>query len=374
MQLAFHMPTKVYFGTDCIAKNSAEFVYCGKRAMMVTGSRSAKISGALGDVQQALGDQGIDWTIFDQVEENPSLSVIEAGVQLARQYRTDTVIGIGGGSSLDAAKAIALLAANKMDTRHLFGGTFPVRPLPIMAVPITAGTGSEVTPYSILTDVACRTKRSISHPDMFPKASFLDARYTQSQPWTVTVNTAVDALSHAIEGYMSKRSNILSDHLALEAMRYFGRAIGSLKAHALTFEEREQLLYTSLMGGMVIAQTKTTMVHALGYSLTYFRNIPHGRANGLLMAEYLRFNQPVVPEKVSNILSALGLRTIAEFKMLMNTLLGHMEACAPEEIDEFAQIASQAASIENSPRQPTLDDLKQMLRDSYVLDTANGRL
>lgn len=364
MEILYHMPTKIYFGNDCVGKNSGEFARWGKQALIVTGRRSAKASGALEDIQQALSKQGIGWEVFDRIEENPTLAMAEAGAQMARQAKAEMVIGIGGGSPLDAAKAIAALAVNDMAARGLFDGNFPVRPLPVLAVPITAGTGSEVTQYSILVDDERQTKRSFSHPDIFPKAAFLDARYTNSLPLNVTINTALDALSHSLEGYVSKKANVISDSLALEAMRAFSKTVPGLKSQNLTGEVREELLYVSMLGGMVIAQTGTTMVHSLGYSLTYFRDIPHGRANGLLLAEYLRFIQPVVPERVDSILGALGLKSVDEAKDLFRDLLGEPEELTAKEVEEFTGIAIQAANIANTSRKPCQDELKQVLSDS----------
>jgi alcohol dehydrogenase class IV len=156
----------------------------------------------------------------------------------------------------------------------------------------------------------------------------------------------------------------MSDLFALDAIRHFGTTMSALKRASLTLGEREQLLYVSLLGGMVIAQTGTTMVHSLGYSLTYFRNIPHGRANGLLLAEALRFNQPVVPEKIAAILDALGMETIDDLKASMSDLLGEEEPWTPEELETFAHIAIQAANIANTPRTPDASDLKKVLADS----------
>jgi alcohol dehydrogenase class IV len=365
MELLYHMPTKIYFGTDCVSKNSGEFSRWGKQALIVTGRRSAQASGALADIKQALNKQGIGWVVFDQVEENPTFATVEAGRQLACRAKTDMVIGIGGGSPMDAAKAVAALAVNDFAACGLYEGKFAVQPLPVLAVPITAGTGSEVTPYSVLVDTERQTKRNFAHPGIFPKAAFLDACYTNSLPWQVTVNTAADALSHALEGYVSKKANMMSDSLALESMRYFSRTVPALTGRSLVLQDREQLLYASLLGGMVVAQTGTTMVHSLGYSLTVIRGIPHGRANGLLLAEYLRFIQPAVPAKVDSILQALGLRTVDECKALFRELLGAPEALTAKEVEEFSFSAIQTANIANTARKPSQDDLKQVLKDSF---------
>lgn len=156
----------------------------------------------------------------------------------------------------------------------------------------------------------------------------------------------------------------MSDSLALESIRCFSKTVPALTGRALSLEDREQLLYASMLGGMVVAQTGTTMIHSLGYSLTIFRDIPHGRANGLLLAEYLRFLQPVVPAKVTSLLGALGLRTVDEFKAMNKELLGAPETLTSHEVEEFARAAIKTPNIANTLRQPSLEELKQILTDS----------
>lgn len=366
MDFKFFIPTKVLMGVGCVQNNKAELSRLGKRALLVTGRNSAKASGALDDIIAALKAEAIEWELFDQIGENPTFAAVEAGGEAARNFKPDMIIAIGGGSPLDAAKAIAVLAVNPIRAYQLYEGAFPAAPLPIAAIPLTAGTGSEVTPYSILTDDERQTKRSFSDPRLFPQVAFLDARYTQTQSREVTVNTAVDALSHAIEGYLSKRSTPVSDCLALEAIRSFAKACNALVIGEFTLADREELLYASLLGGIVIAQTGTTAVHALGYSLTYFYQVPHGRANGLLLGEYLRFNEPVVTEKVGAVLAALGLKSVDAVKELMNRLLPSDEVYTQEDLRKFVSIASEAANIVNTPRQPSREELVQLLEHSLT--------
>ena len=367
MNFRFHMPTCVHFGLNCVIDHSEEFSNCGKRAFLITGKNSARISGALTDVTKMLAKHQIDWGIYDQIGENPTFQMVEAAGIAAREFKPDMIIAIGGGSPLDAAKAVAVLAVNDIPVIKLYDGKFAQSPLPILAIPLTAGTGSEVTQYSILTDDERQTKRSFSHPLLFPKVAFCDARYTQSLSPEVTADTAVDALSHSIEGYLSKRSTVVSDALALEAILSFGTVKEALRSKAISLPVREKLLYVSLLGGMVIAQTGTTTVHALGYSLTYFHHIPHGRANGLLMGEYLRFNQTVAGEKIAQVIRALGLNSVDDVKSLMQDLLPTSETLTEEEMEKYAVIAGKTTNVVNTPRQPNHEELKGLLRASMPL-------
>lgn len=170
---------------------------------------------------------------------------------------------------MDAAKAIATLAVQERTDEDIFAGGYEAKALPMAHVPTTAGTGSEVTPYSILTNDARQTKTSISSPAMFPRLAFLDGKYMENLPVASTVNTALDAFSHAVEGMLSRNATPLSDTLAKESLRMLYPLL-SKTAGTLTLEERDELLYASMLAGMTIAQSGTTAVHGMGYSLTYF--------------------------------------------------------------------------------------------------------
>lgn len=249
MHFQYLMPTKLFFGRGSIEQNSSELSAFGKTAMIVTGGNSAKLSGALSDICDVLDGQGIEYFIFDKVENNPSPKTVKAGGDAAKRAGADFIIGIGGGSPLDAAKAVAVLAVNDIDPLELYTNDFKNKPLPIIAVPTTAGTGSEVTPYSILTRDDLNTKMSFGNIDTFPKVAYLDSVYTESLPYHVTVNTAVDAFSHCLEGYLSRRSTPVSDVLASDGITIFGKCLESLIQREIDSDVRDNLLYMSMLGG-----------------------------------------------------------------------------------------------------------------------------
>ncbi len=362
MQFKFHMPVKAYFGEDCIKQYGSELASFGGKAFIVTGGRSAKASGALDDVCEVLKRLEIDFTIFDRVKNNPSLSNVKEGGEAARQFGAAFVIGIGGGSPLDAAKAIAVLAANDIEPEQLFTNSFQNKLLPIVAIPTTAGTGSEVTPYSILTRDDMQTKGSFGTPETFPVIAFLDPIYTESMLMDVTANTAIDALSHCIEGYLSKRSTSVSDILAQEGIRLFGSCMQHLASGEIDREDRSALLHASMLGGMVIAQTGTTIVHGMGYNYTYFKDIPHGKANGYLMAEYLRFNYGHAADKTDNILALLGLTDIDGFDTFIESLIGKAPELGEAEIAQYAAITMTQRSTASNIRTVQASDIEQIFR------------
>lgn len=365
MNFSYLMPVKVIMGKNCIKNNADVFNAGWKKALIVTGRKSAKINGAEKDVCDALSACGVAWEIFDRVEPNPSIANVRKGAEAAKEAEADFIIGIGGGSPMDAAKAIAFLSANDVDDENMFSASFDVKPLPVIAVPTTAGTGSEVTQYSIITVPAENTKKNLGDISLFPIFAFLDASYMEKLPYDVTVNTAVDALSHSMESYLSKRNTTMSSFIALESMAVLGECLHQLRnGDNPSFEIREKLLYASMLGGIAISQTGTTAVHAMGYSLTCLSGIDHGKANGLLMCEFLKFVTAENTEKVKNIFKALGIEDIQAFEALFVQLLGTFKELSEAELKQFTELAVSAKSIANTVPEPTYDEVYGLLKRS----------
>ena len=280
--------------------------------------------------------------------------------------KVDFVIAIGGGSPMDSAKAIALLAVSDIERKNLFDGNIGNKALPMIHIPTTAGTGSEVTPYAILTNHEKQTKKSIASPCLFPTYALLDAKYTKNLGLATTVNTAIDSLSHSVEGMMSKRANIMADVIAKEAVKIIASTFDDLISGELTEDDREKLLYASMLGGVVISQTKTTAVHAMGYSLTYFKNIDHGRANGLLLGEFTKYIERNDKDRVKEILSCMNLDSAEEFKNILAKILGDKEKFEKEELELYAEIAQNAGGTLNSMFVPSKDEILQIYVESLM--------
>ncbi|MGN0406640.1 MAG: iron-containing alcohol dehydrogenase family protein [Bacteroides sp.] len=350
MEFTFGIPTKIFFGRDCILKNAAALTAIGSKAMLVTGKHSAKASGALDDVVSVLDKAAIGYVIFDEIENNPSVETVAKAAKIARQEEVDFVIGIGGGSPIDASKAIAVLAANKeMIVTDLFKNDF-TKALPIVGIPTTAGTGSEATPYSVLLRKDMQTKVSFGTKDTFPAVAFVDAKYTMSLGKNSTISTAVDAFTHAFEGYLANRSTVISDCFALEAIKAFGKSMRKLAAFELDESDRENLMLVSLLGGIIIAQTGVTIAHGMGYCYTYFKGIPHGAANGLIMREYMKLNYDVAKDKIDTALEALGCESIDEFAGILREMLGAPPVLTSEEIELYTELTQiQKGSMANTP-------------------------
>lgn len=337
----FFMPVKLYFGRDCIEKNKECFKSLGKKAMIFTGKHSARNNGSLMDVTKALDDMSISYLVFDEVEENPTLETIGRASERGIRENVDFVIGIGGGSPMDAAKSAACLMANAdMDMDALYESK-KLTHLPLVEVPTTAGTGSETTPYSILTLHEKKTKASTKQL-VFAEMAFLDANYMMELSDVVTTNTAVDALSHLVEGYMAVKANFMSEKIAEAGFAAFKECLEAVRTKKYDIEVREKLLLSSTIGGMVISQSGTSLPHLMGYALTYNRNLPHGRANGLLMKAYLSlFKNEQSLKKINRFLDILGFASLDALGDYLDEVFGDKEVFTDQEIEKFTKLSVQ---------------------------------
>lgn len=367
------MPTKVIFGKGCIVKHSDLLKTFGKKALIVTGTNSAKQNGSQQDVIAALNAAGIGYLVFDKVMSNPTIPCVYEGAATAKENGADFVIAIGGGSPMDAGKAIALLAAQDIAPENLFSGQYQNKILPMVFVPTTAGTGSEVTQYSILTNDQAQSKTSIASPLLFPSVAFVDPGYMGHLSVRTTINTAVDALSHLVEGMLSTRASLISDTLAEKGIHLFTtclpellRALSSNSPADISPAARESLMQSSLLGGMVIAQTGTTVVHAMGYSLTYFHDIDHGRANGLLLGAYLEFVESRHPELTGKILQAAGYTESRQFSAMLAFLMGKKEQVLPEDFDRFSKMAAGSKNMANCVVKPSEEEIRALYSKSFL--------
>ena len=352
----FYMPVRVIMGNSCIEKNSIILNSFGRKALVVTGKNSAKKSGALYDIELALKKENIDHIVFDEVDENPTSSSVLIGAKLGIDNGVDFIIGCGGGSPLDAAKAISLAIANKLSRNNFFSGEYNTPALPIVAVPTTAGTGSEVTQYAIITDDTVNRKKNVSSASTFPQVAFLDAKYTMSLPYNITVDTSVDALTHALEGYFSKKSTFVSNIFAMESMQIIGRVLRQLGENP-SIHLREELLYASMLAGVVIAHTGTTALHAMGYPLIYYKGMSHGRSNGLLLCSYLEYIKDADFNLYNAAMDKMGFSSLNEFKLLITNLFNEKLTLSEVEIIKYSNIAIEAKEVQFTPGSPSLDDL-----------------
>jgi len=280
----FHSPVTAHFGAGSktllpglLAGYNRIGVISGATSLDKTGMRDFLISNL----------SGKDLHFFTKVEPNPSIETTLQGAELLQQQHCQVVLAVGGGSALDAGKAMAALATNNQDFQELLGlDRFPVQPLPTIAVPTTCGTGSEMNHYAILTDLAQQDKLNFSAANTFASHAILDPELLLSLSPKLVTATAFDALTHALEGYVSLRANPFTDTLALASMESIIATLTSSQDHK-DIASLGQFLYNSALAGTIILHTGTTLLHALGYYLTNHQGIHHGTANSMLLPAFL---------------------------------------------------------------------------------------
>lgn len=309
MDFDLYMPAKVVSGENCVERNSGLLRQYGKHCGIVTGGSSAKKSGALEEVLAALKKENIDFCLFEGIKPNPlTTDCYEAGC-LFREKKVDFVIGIGGGSALDSAKAVAAYTPNPhLVTDDIYSLDFKCPPLPIVLVGTSAGTGSEVSFVSVLTDTRGR-KRSIKGNSLYASLAFADSRYTHSVPYEVTVSTALDALAHAVEGFMTHKCTDIPTVFAERGIPMVWQGLLWLLENKDTLPSpalREQLYYGSLYAGIVLNACGTVFPHPMGYVLTENYGVPHGKACATFIPALIDRCLEYKPTRVQELFSMIG--------------------------------------------------------------------
>ncbi len=289
--------------------NTTPAIRCGKGLSNALGTLAGKLLGtqilfitdkglvSLGLIDkavQSLQQAGCTVHIFDATEPDPSLPILNMAIAQAIEVKATGIVGFGGGSSMDLAKLAALIAGSGENIDEAWGVANAKGPrLPLVLVPTTAGTGSEVTPVSIIT-VDGDEKRGVSSPVILPDMAILDPELTLGLPQPITAATGIDAMVHAIEAYTSKspNNNPMSKMLAVEALKLLGTNIETACFDGNNYEAREAMLLGSMLAGMAFANSPVAAVHALAYPIGGIFHIPHGLSNALVLKEVMRFNAP----------------------------------------------------------------------------------
>ena len=345
--MKFYIPTKLYEEENCVWNHRHELAALGKKALLVTGRHSARVNGALDDVVRALTDQGCGYTLFDQVEENPSVETVMAAQLVGLADEADFVIGIGGGSPMDAAKAIAVMLLRKeKDADWLYDDGADSLSLPVVCVPTTCGTGSEATAAAVLTLHKEKTKASITHR-IFPNLSLVDGKYLKTAPMTVIRDTAVDALGHLWESYINAGATDYSRMFVKEGLAAWKESKGILRDLRQPQEaDYQNLMHASTLAGMSIAHTGTSLPHGLSYAVTYETGMAHGKAVGHFLAGYLAESPEALREAA---LSMAGFESLEDYERFYHQVCG--KETLPEELLErtVGDLLANSAKLKNSP-------------------------
>jgi len=375
--IRFRNPTKIMYGAGSInrMKDVVEEEFRATRIFLVTDKGIQKSGIADKVLSQLSGVQ-----VFDLIEQNPKHTTVDIGGRIARKMKPELIIGLGGGSCLDGAKAIALLATNPGLIEDYEGlAMYQTAPLPLLAVPTTCGTGSEVTWVAVVSHTKRMFKMSIKGPEMYPAAALIDPDLLATLPPALVASTGLDALTHAIEAYTVKPATFITDTFALEAVRHIFQSIEEAPTNIRdSAESRDRIMKGSVLAGLAFGNSDVGAVHCLSEAVGSLYDTPHGVANAVFLPYVMEFNFPVSFPRYALIARAAGIpdtndekaaRTLIDkIKQLNRTLeipffkdLGILEIQFPE----IAKKSFKNNSNPSNPREANIDDYLKILDKAY---------
>ena len=304
---SFFMPAVNHMGAGCLDVAINDIVSLGlKRALIVTDKVLNEI-GMVTDVVEMLGQKKIASVVFDGTQPNPTCGNVAEGLKLLEENQCDFVISLGGGSPHDCAKGIALVATNGGEIKDYEGVNVSRKPqLPLVAINTTAGTASEITRFCIITDETRHVKMAIVDKNTTPVMSVNDPALMKGMPASLTAATGMDALTHAVEAYVSTIATPVTDCTALKAIELIGQYLRRAVGNGDDMEAREQMAYAQLLAGMAFNNASLGYVHAMAHQLGGFYDLPHGVCNAVLLPHVQSFNARVRPDRLADVAAALG--------------------------------------------------------------------
>ena len=308
----FKLPTKIIFGEGASLNVKPVLEQYGiKKVMVVTDEGIAGTQG-FKDFVGGLDSQKIDYVLFTNAVADPPIEAVDEAKEILVKSGADGVIAVGGGSSIDTSKAMCMLVTNEGSVReYLFGGTKTVtnRPIPLIAIPTTAGSGSEVTAASVITDNQNNIKLSVTHEYLMPLAAIVDPLMHVGMPPMITASTGMDALTHAIEAYVSLNAEPLSDMYAEKCIEMIGKNIRTAMFNPTNIEARSNMAIASILGAAAMVNAGLGAVHGISQAMGGIAHTPHGIGNSLLLPYVMEMNLPGNPKKFARIAELLGEKT-----------------------------------------------------------------
>lgn len=376
---SYHIPTAIEFGWGSLARLPGIASELGGTRALVVGDPGVERAGLVARVVAVLAEAGIPAASFTDVQSDPDVKSVGKGADLAKSQGCDIVIGLGGGSALDTAKAVGLMLTNPGSIRDYVGiGKVGQPGAPVVAIPTTAGTGSELTIWSVLSDKEQKVKISVGSVLNCPRVALLDPELTLSLPPAVTAATGMDALTHALESYVNKATQPISEAMSEQAMALIARSLRVAVAQPDNARARADMLLASTIAAMAFNSTRLGVVHAFAMPLGARFHIPHGLVNAIMLPAVMRFNLPGNLGKYARIaeifgepVAGLSLRDAAERSVVaieqlkadvgITAKLGEF-GLTEADFDSVIDEAMQSGNVPVNPRQPTRDDMKALLR------------
>lgn len=380
----YNAPTKLLFGSGKIKEVSKVAKQYGTKIILVTESKESPTAYIFKEVKELLEKDGLEVVHFDGVLPNPTTDIVTKGANLAKEFNAEVVIGVGGGSSLDTAKAIAVEATHPGTAwdynTHTDGPTN--KTLPIIAIGTTAGTGSQLTQCSVITKTSDQDKSAIWHENIFPKVAIVDPDTTLTMPKSVTAQTGFDAFTHNFEAYLSVNSNPIVEALALDAIKTIAEFLPKAIEDGNDIEARTKMAYADSLGGYTNSNAGVTLPHGLGMQVGGIcPHVSHGKALAAIYPEFTRFTWNSAVEKFAavgrifndkltnesdEVAAEQACVEIDNFLKKINLWFGFKDLnVSKEDLKEIADRGQVLGDYLNNPRVATIDEMHELLLECF---------
>lgn len=380
----FVIPNHTVVGTNVLGEAAPLLKKMGNKAFIVTG-RHVAVSDMMKQLTALLDENGIDCVIFDGITGEPTDTMIENGVEMLKSSGCDFIIGIGGGSPLDSAKAIAAMTVNKGSIADYNGKEITGEILPLAAIPTTAGTGSEATKFTVITDSEKGIKMLLKGDVLVPKLAIVDSSFTVGAPKSVTSATGLDALTHAVEAYTSRKAFSMTDTLAVSAVKRIMKYLPIAYREPDNSLAREQMSVAALEAGICINNSSVTIVHGMSRPIGALFHVPHGMSNAMLLKECLSFAVSGAYEKFANLGRETGVASDSDSdetaaEKFIDSLQSICDVCEIPTLEQYgidrdeyyskiskmATDAVASGSPANTVKEVTVDDCIEIYKKLYV--------
>lgn len=380
----FVIPNHTVVGTNVLGEVAPLLKEMGNKAFIVTGKHVA-VSDMMKQLTALLDENGIDCVIFDGITGEPTDTMIENGVEMLKSSGCDFIIGIGGGSPLDSAKAIAAMAVNEGSIADYNGKEITGEILPLAAIPTTAGTGSEATKFTVITDSEKGIKMLLKGDVLVPKLAIVDSSFTVGAPKSVTSATGLDALTHAVEAYTSRKAFSMTDTLAVSAVKRIMKYLPIAYREPDNSLAREQMSIAALEAGICINNSSVTIVHGMSRPIGALFHVPHGMSNAMLLKECLSFAVSGAYEKFANLGRETGVASDSDSnetaaEKFIDSLQSICDVCEIPTLEQYgidrdeyyskiskmATDAVASGSPANTVKEVTVDDCIEIYKKLYV--------
>lgn len=389
MSFQMYVPTRILFGCGML-NNLHKQQMPGKKALIViSNGKSTKENGSLDRTEEQLEKAGVEYVVFDGIMANPLKSTIDEGAKAAKDNGCDFIVALGGGSVMDASKAIATMATNDGDLwYYVFGGTgkgqlLKAAPLPIIAITTTAGTGSEVDQFGVITNNVTNEKIGYGGDDrLFPVIAIVDPELMKSVPPKFTAYQGFDALFHSTECYIANKASLISDMYAITSIKNIGKYLARAVKDGSDMEAREHMAFANTLSGVVMTLSSCTSEHSMEHAMSaYHQELPHGAGLIMISKEYYKFfiEKHVCDERFVDMAKALGMADAEKAEDFITALENIQEACGVDELkmsdygiseDEVETLAENARTtmgglFESDPAPMTNEECAEIFRKSF---------